>query len=194
MNRPRPARSCLVSAALISGLLATPPAAAADPVLMFVLGFARNLIESTMEERARRAPAAPAPMLPVAPAVAFKAPSAMTNDDLRALVDDSFAYLSRAQRAELYAGLEKALADPALAPERDAMVAEFVMVARQVGFTHRQLERLSAREKRAVVDQFADNYRRLPPPQQQDLIRQLQLRALPLPADLNDMMLTALAP
>lgn len=192
MIRRRHARSCLPLAALLGALLAPAPAAA-DPVLMFVLGFAKNLIESNMAARAKRGPSAPAP-LAAPPAVGFKAPAAMTSEDLRALVDDNFTYLSRAQRAELLAGLEKTLADPGLAGQREAILGQFVAVARQVGFTHRQLGSLSAREKREIVDQFVANYRHLPPHQQQDLVEQLRQRALPLPSDLNDMMLTALAP
>lgn len=170
------------------------PLHAADPLLMFFLGFAKNVIESHLEANAARTPPSlpPAPQPPL-PAVAFKAPAAMTSEDLRLLVNDSFAYLGRQQRAEILAGLEKALADPALAGQRETILAEFMSVARQVGFTHRQLDRLSGVQKRALVEQFAANYRSLPPEQQRQLLEQLRLRALPLPADLNDMMMTALA-
>jgi hypothetical protein len=170
-------------------------ARAADPVLMFFLGFAKNLLESHLEANAARAPA-PQPMLPQAPllpAVAFKTPGSMTSEDLRTLINESFAYLDRGQRAELLAGLEKTLADPALADHREAIVAEFMNVARQVGFTHRQLDRLSRSQKRAVADQFVANYRRLPAQEQQQVIEHLRMRALPLPEDLHAMMMTALA-
>lgn len=189
------ARSCslAVGALTLVLALATLPARAADPILMFVLGFAKNLIESNLEANAKKPAPLPLNPLPPVPAIAFKAPAAMNSDDIRALVEDSFAYLSRAQRAELLAGLERALADPVLAPQRDAILAEFVTVARQVGFTHRQLDRLSGTQKRALAEQFAADYRSLGPDQQQALIQQLRLRALPLPTDLNEMMLTALA-
>ena len=117
----------------------------------------------------------------------------MDENDLRALVDESFGYLTAAQRAELLAGLEKALADPANRPYREAIIMQFVGVARQVSFTHRSLDRLSADDKRALAERFAANYRSLAPEQQQALTQQLRARALPLPADLNDMMLSALA-
>ncbi len=170
-------------------------ARAADPVLMFFLGFAKNLLDSHLEANAAKAPA-PQPMPPEAPllpAVAFKAPASMTSEDLRVLVNESFAYLDRQQRTELLAGLEKTLADPTLSEHREAIVGEFMNVARQVGFTHRQLDRLSRSQKRAVADQFAANYRRLPAQEQQQLIEHLRMRALPLPEDLHDMMMTALA-
>lgn len=169
-------------------------ARAADPVLMFFLGFAKNVLDSHLEANAARSPA-PQPITPEPPlpAVAFKAPGSMTNEDLRVLVNDSFAYLSRQQRAELLEGLEKTLADPALAVHREAIIGEFMNVARQVGFTHRQLDRLTRTQKRALADQFATNYRRLPTHEQQQLVEQLRMRALPLPEDLHDMMMTALA-
>lgn len=181
---------------LVALLLVAAPmtARAADPVLMFFLGFAKNLIESHLEANAAKTPA-PQPMAPqpALPAVAFKAPGSMTREDRRLLVNESFAYLTRQQRAELLDGLEKALADPALAAERETILAEFMNVARQVGFTHRQLDRLSRTQKRALAEQFAANYRRLPAQEQQQLAEHLRMRALPLPEDLHDMMMTALA-
>ncbi len=188
-----PVRSCSLAACALTFALTSLPARGADPILMFVLGFAKNVIESNLEANANKPAPLPLNPLPPLPAVAYKAPAAMTNDDLRALVEDSFAYLDRAQRVELLTGLEKTLADPALALHREAILGEFVMVARQVGFTHRQLDRLSSAQKRALADQFAANYRSLSPAEQQALMQQLRQRALPLPADLNEMMLTALA-
>jgi hypothetical protein len=186
-------KALLLCTAALTFVAAPLPARAADPVLMFFLGFARNLLESHLEANAPKAPAAPivAPQ-PAPPEVAYKAPGSMTNDDLRAVVNDSFAYLNRQQRAELLDGLEKTLADPALAAQRDIIVGEFMTVARQVGFTHRQLDRLSRSQKQALANQFAANYRSLPLPEQQRLAEHLRMRALPLPEDLHDMMMTAL--
>lgn len=188
-----PARAAGLALALVLALSAG-PAAAFDPVLMFFLGFARNLIESAIEANAAKPAApviatAPAP-LPAPPA---KPAAHMDENDLRVLIDDSFGYLSSSQRAELLAGLEKALSDPANTPYREAILTQFVGVARQVGFTQRQLDRLSVEDKQALAQRFALNYRTLPPQHQQALAQQLQARALPLPPDLNDMMLSALA-
>ena len=184
-------RSRLSSLVLLMALaLQAGPARAIDPVLMFVLGFAKNLVESAIERNAAKP--TPAAVLP-APAPPPKAVTRMDESDLRALVDESFGYLSGAQRAELLAGLDRALSDPANGAYREAILAQFVGVARQVSFTHRQLDRLSAEDKRALAERFAVNYRTLTPEQQQQLTQQLRARALPLPADLNDMMLSALA-
>jgi len=177
---------------VVSGLLlVATPARAADPLLMFVLGFAKNLIESAAQ--ARKPAATPKPYAEnVAPLPQAKPAATMDEADLRALVDESFTYLSRAQRAELLAGLDRALSDPANSAYREAILTQFVGVARQVQFTHGQLDRLSLEDKRAVAERFADNFRRLDPQQQQALLEQLRTRALPLPSDLNDMMLAAL--
>ena len=175
--------------------MAATPARAADPVLMFLIGWAKNMIESHIEESAKRRP--PAPTATVAPFVAAPAipqlPAKVTEGDLRALVDDGFAYLSTAQRKELLDSVQKALNDPANSAHKEEILAQFANVARQAGFTHRQLDRLSAEQKRSLAQQFALNFRQLSTDQQQDLLQQLRGRALPLPSDLNEMMLTALA-
>ena len=160
---------------------------AADPLTLFLLGFAQNLITSAIEAR-EAAPNVPA----TAPIPPMKPPASMDEADLRTLVDESFVYLTRAQRAELLAGLNKALSDPANTAQREAILTEFVNVARQIQFTHRQLNRLSDEQKRTVASRFAEHYRSLTAEQQQSLREQLTLNALPLPADLTEMMLAAL--
>lgn len=181
-------RRTLAAAALSLGCAShSHHAQAADPVLMFVLGFAKNLIESSLKSGATKndAPASVAPP--------SKSASAMSDADLRVVIEESFSYLTPAQRSELIAGLDKALSDPANSAYREAIITQFLGVARQVRFTHAQLDRLSADQKRALADQFAANFRTLSTDQQQALLGQLRQRALPLPADLNDMMLATLA-
>ena len=173
-------------------------ARAADSLLMFVLGFGKNLVESSMQdEKARRGKAwgsnvasAPVPAALQSP----KTPASMNQEDLRALIDESFVYLSRSQLAELHAGLDKALADPANSAQREAILNQFVAVARQVQFIHGQLNHLSPDDKRLLVARYAANFRTLSPDQQQALLEQLRQHELPLPTDLNDMMLAALTP
>jgi len=163
-------------------------ARAADPLTMFLLGFAQNLISSAIEAH-EAGPNSPATV----PMAVIKPPASMDEADLRALVDESFVYLTRAQRAELLAGLDKALSDPANTAQREAILTEFVNVARQIQFTHRQLNRLSDEQKRTVASRFADHFRSLTPEHQQAMLERLRLHALPLPADLNEMMLAELA-
>jgi len=158
---------------------------------MFLIGWAKNIIESHIEAEAQKQVA---PVSTFAPPVVPKAPGKVTERDLPTLVNDGFPYLSASQRAELLTGLEKALADPANSAHKDEILAQFANVARQSSFTHRQLDRLSGSEKRALAQQFAANFQTLSPDQQQDLLQRLKERALPLPSDLNEMMLSALAP
>jgi len=156
---------------------------------MFLLGFAQNLITSALEAHEAES-SAPA----IVPLPAMKPPASMDEADLRALVDESFVYLTRAQRAELLAELDKALSDPANISQREAILTEFVNVARKIQFTHRQLNRLSDEQKQTVARRFAEHFHSLAPDQQQSLRARLQSRALPLPADLSEMMLAALSP
>lgn len=173
----------------LATVLAPTPAYALDPVTLFVLPFIRNLIDSAIESHRSKAPArAPAPVS------ASQPPASLGESDLRTLVDESFAHLTSAQRAELLESLDKTLSDPANAPHRAMIISQFVNVARQVQFNHVQLNRLSAEEKRILAERFASNFRNLTPEQQQSLQEQLTQRALPLPADLNDMMLAAVGP
>lgn len=173
-------------------------ARAADPLLMFMLGFAKNLIETSMQEQtARRGKAGGTNVVSVPVPAIFqspKTPASMDQEDLRALIDEGFAYLSRPQLAELHAELEKVLADPANSAHREAILNQFVAVARQVQFIHGQLNHLSPDDKRLLTERFAANFRTLSPDQQQALLEQLRQRALPLPTDLNEMMLAALTP
>ena len=187
----------LLRAIVIVAAFAQPIAArAADPLLMFVLGFAKNLIETSMqEEKARRGKAGGSNMASAAVPATLnspKTPASMDQEDLRVLIDESFVYLSRSQLVELHAGLDKALADPANSAHREAILNQFVTVARQVQFTHGQLNRLSPDDKRLLAERFAASFRTLSPDQQQGLLEQLRQRVLPLPSDLNDMMLAAL--
>jgi predicted nucleic acid-binding protein len=165
------------------------PAQAFDPLTMFLLGFARNLIESAVEAHRSR----PAPRVIAPPTPTPKAAESLNEAELRALVDESFPHLTRMQREELLASLERTLADPANASQRQLILTQFVNVARQIQFTHVQLNRLSDEEKRVLAERFASNFRTLTPDQQQSLQEQLTQRARPLPVDLNDLMLAAVS-
>ena len=182
----RAARRLGLAMGLAMALL-PPPAGAFDPLTMFLLGFARNLVTSAIESHKSQPPARV-----VAPIPALKPPGTLDESDLRALIDQSFAHLSSAQREELFASLDRTLSDPANAPQRQAILSQFVNVARQVQFNHLQLNRLSSEQKQLLAQQFAVNFRTLTPAQQQAVQEQLTQRALPLPSDLNDMMLSAL--
>jgi len=177
--------------------LAPVPAHAADPLLMLLLGFIQNRIETVMNERANAPRTTSVPSAPVFTPIPLVRHDPKTSppeaSELRALVDSSFTYLSRAQRDELVNGLEKTLADPVNAPHRTAILNQFIGVANQVRHAHDTLDRLTPDEKRFVATQFTRNFRQLSADQQQALVEQLRMRALPVPSDLTDMMLAELA-
>jgi hypothetical protein len=176
---------------VLAAALASAPggAHAADPVLMLLLGFVQNRINTLSAEKPAPAPKASAP----APRLAPKPIGEMQIDDLRLVVDESFGYLSRSQRNELVTGLDRVLADPANAPHRLSIIMQFLQIAQQVRHAHDTLDRLSPEQKRLVATQFTRNFRELAPEQQSALSEQLRQRALPVPADLSEMMLTELA-
>lgn len=176
--------------ALAAALACAPTGAhAADPVLMLLLGFVQNRINTLSGEKA--APATP-PVAP-APRLAAKPINEMQIEDLRVVVDESFSYLSSSQRSELVSELGRVLADPANAPHRLGIIMQFLQIAQQVRHAHDTLDRLSPEQKRLVATQFTRNFRELAPDQQSALSAQLRMRALPVPADLGEMMLAELA-
>jgi hypothetical protein len=191
MNAHRSAsrRHALLFALFLGVVTHTAPARAGDPLLMFVLGFAKNLLDSSISASKKRAPE-PAVVAPLPPQ---KHASAMTEADLRALADASFTHLTAGQRRELVDGLERTLADPANNAHRESIIHQFVNVARQIQFTQAQLNRLSSEQKQGLAEQFAANFRQLSSADQHAVLEQLRARTMPVPADLNEMMLTALA-
>ena len=120
--------------------------AAADPVLMFLLGFARNLLESHLA----RPPRAPAPEFVPEMARAYPGTS-VEPDHLRRLIDDSFLYLKAAQRQEIFESLHAALSNPKNAALSGAMIHYFAEKALTVRSAQITLSQLSGREKESLA-------------------------------------------
>lgn len=184
-----------LAASLAALVLALAPAGAnaMEPVLMFLLGFVQNRLNTLANER-QPARIAPQPTVPVQPApLAHKPLAEMNREDLRAVIDQSFVYLSRAQRAELLAGLVQVVDNPAHAGDRALILGQFLDIAHRVRFTHDTLDRLSPEQKRMVAGHFSDNLRAMDPALRDGLRAQLRARTLPVPADLSELMLGELA-
>ncbi len=162
----------------------TAPALAADPVLMFLLSAAREAIAASM----RRAPAEPA--YPAPPADVY--PGTMVQPaDIRRLIDEGFGYLTDAQREEIFAALHAGLLDPRNAGVRASMIEYFADRALTVRAARERLARLSQREKEQLASDFRSTLGTLPPEEAERMVELLRGRLLPLPADLNDMLLGA---
>ena len=176
-------RKGVLFAVLIAGVV-TP--AAADPVLMFLLGIARDLIEAQVT-RSRNAPA------PVyVPDVARVYPgTSVEPDHLRRLIDDSFPYLSDSQRKEIFGSLNAALADPKNAAVRGPMIEYFADKALTVRAAQQKLAQLSSGEKENLAAGFRKEINTLSVEEQTQLGELLRNRLLPIPSDLNQMLLAA---
>lgn len=177
----------------IAGLLlavASTQALAVDPLVLFLLRMLRDQIAMSAAEAAWGAMTRPAPrtygyLAPPAP-VAVPEPE---DQRLRTLIDQSFTYLTDAQREQVYAGLMKILSDPDNRALRPQIVESFTRTAQAVRTAQQALQNLGPDEKRALVLQARDEFVRLPPQERRQMMDLLATGHVPLPPDLTDMML-----
>jgi hypothetical protein len=161
------------------------PARAADPVLMLLLNVARELIEAQANARAK----APQ-VIPLPEPGRFYAGTSVEPGHLRVLIDDSFPYLSDKQRGEVYEALHAQLSDPKNAAVRATMIDFFVVRAANVRAAQQQLQQLSAREKERIASEFKLEVAALSAEEQEKLGELLRQRLLPVPNDLNQLLLS----
>ena len=168
-------------------------AAAADLILLLLLRVMRDQAISTSIERGvgamRQEPGPPAPVF------GYALPTPPVSDGteeqrLRALIDESFLHLTVTQRDAVFAAMQKILNDPQHAQIKPQIVAEFALKARTVRDGYRSLDRLTYAEKRALAVQAKEEFQRLPAGERQQLLEALQSGMLPLPRDLNAIMVT----
>ena len=152
---------------------------------MFLISMARNLIEN----HAARAPAANAAPMPEVSRV--YPGTTVEPDQLRRLIDDSFLYLSDRQRAEIFDSLHAALVDPKNAAVRGTMIDFFVNKALTVRAAQLQLAQLSRRDKERLAGEFGKEIASLPAEERSQLGELLRQGLLPIPSDLNQLLLAA---
>ena len=164
--------------------VATP--ASADPVLMFLLGIAREMVES----HANRPRGGAAPEL--VPDMALVYPGTLVEPDhLRRLINDSFLYLSDAQRKEIFDSLHEALSNPKNAAVRGAMIEYFAEKALTIRAAQIKLSQLSWREKELLAGDFKKEISSLSDEDKAQLGELLHSGLLPVPTDLNQLLLAA---
>jgi hypothetical protein len=163
------------------------PAWAIDPLLMLLLGIARDRIV------AKAVQAATDPQLAARGDVpAVYVGTTVRPDQLQRLIDDSFAYLSESQRAEIFDALNAELVKPKNAAVRGAMIQYFAEKALAVRAAQLQLARLSQPEKERLARQFGQEVAALPEREQRELGEVLRQGLLPVPHDLGQLLLAAL--
>jgi len=152
----------------------------ADPLLMFLLSVAKEIATLPPAQ-------APAPeSLPQTYPGTTVEPT-----QLRRLIDESFLYLSSAQRAEVFEALNAELVKPQNATLRGPMLEQFAQRAFEVRMAQQRLERLSASEKQVLASEFQKEVHSLPPEDLLQVREALQKNVLPVPSDLNRLLLAA---
>ncbi|TAN54228.1 MAG: hypothetical protein EPN19_07245 [Betaproteobacteria bacterium] len=168
---------------LLSALAA--PAQALDPMLMFLLSAAREVISAAA--RAEKTPALPAPV-----ATTRYPGTAVEPEDMRRLIDECFTYLSDAQRREIFDSLHAQLMDPKNAAVRGSMIEYFASRAAAVREAQLRLAKLSGPERDRLVTEFKVAVAAMTPEEAGALATLLRQGVLPVPGDLNDQLLAAI--
>ena len=157
--------------------------ARADPLLMFLFGVAKEI--ASIPPAAQ--PLGTAPELPQTYPGTTVPP-----EGLRRLIDESFTYLSDGQRAEVFEALNAELLKPANATLRGPIIETFSARAFQVRTAQQQLEKLSPRQMQVLAADFQKEAKALPEEELAQLRQALEKNLLPVPGDLNRLLLTTL--
>jgi hypothetical protein len=170
----------------IALLACAPSARAADPILMFLLSVAREMVTNAITSHLAQ------PRVPE-PAVTYPG-TAVEPAHLRRLIDECFFYLSSAQRAEIFESLNAELLKPKNAAVRGPMIEYFADRALQVRAAQMRIAQLSYREKQQLAEEFRRETAAIPGEERARLQEVLERGLLPVPSDLNQLLLAALEP
>jgi len=110
---------------------------------------------------------------------------------VRRLIDDSFIYLSPRQRAEVFDALHAELMKPQNYAVRASAIEYFAQRALQVRAATLRLAQLSQREKQSLADEFRAELQSIPAEEQETLRTVMEKGLLPVPSDLNQLLLAA---
>jgi hypothetical protein len=164
------------------------PAAAADPLTLFLLRMLRDQVISRAIEAGVSASQSQPQAKPEVP-VPSREPVPPEGQWLRGLIDESYAHLNAQQREELHASLMRILADPKNAAVRADIIAEFTRQSIAMRDAHRQLSRLSESDMKTIAVEARQEFERLPPEQRQQLMQALRQGVPGVPRALHDMMM-----
>ena len=154
---------------------------------MLLLGIAREMAFNYIRERLA------APRDPDPPPMPTAYPGTTVEPaHVRRLIDEGFGYLSRGQRDEVFESLHASLMDPKNAAVRASMIEYFADRAIAMRAAQDRLASLSGSEKSRLAAEFRQEVAELPPEEADQLADLLRRRVLPVPRDLNDMLLSEL--
>lgn len=171
---------------LLLAALALP--ARADPLLMFLLSVAREMVTSAVKRDLASRPAVPDPLPEV------YGGTTVQPDQLRALIDDAFSYLGPDQRDEVFQSLHAELIKPKNAAVRAPLIQYFAERAVAVRSARARLARLSQAEMGLMAAEFGRQVRDITDEDRDQLREVLRMGLLPVPDALGSMMLAALGP
>ena len=161
-------------------------ALAVDPLTLILLRILRDQIITAAAEAAYNKMTEKPPPGPIV----FPAhPYDLDDARLRTLIEEGFVHLTSAQREEVFAGVKRILADPKNATMRLHIIEELALKASAVRQAHENLNNLSYDRKRLVASEAREQYRKLEPEERQQMLAVLQSGVMPIPRDLNDMIL-----
>lgn len=162
------------------------PPAAADPLLMFLIGVAREMVT----DHAGGPKSAAAPEILPDPR-RFYPGTQVEPAQMRRLIDESFLYLGDGQRREIFEALNTAILDPRNAAVRGAMIEYFAEKAYTVRQAQLRLAQLTDRDKARMAAEFKADLVSLNDDDLAQLEKLLRSGLLPVPSDLNQLLLAA---
>jgi hypothetical protein len=169
---------------LFAGVVAP---AAADPIILFLIGIARDMAVKHAVSKLHEQITRPRP-----PDLSRVYPgTSVEPEHLRRLIDESFLYLNDSQRGEVFNALHEELLKPRNAAVRLPMIEYFADRARTVRAAQLKLSQLSQRDKERVAADFKAELAALTADDQAELGDLLRSGLLPVPTDLNQLLLAA---
>lgn len=162
--------------------------AQADPLLMFLFSVAREMV---VDHATRPRQAAVEPEQPMPDWSKVYPGTSVEPEHMRQLIDDSFLYLSRDQRQEIFDSLNAALLNPKNAAVRGSMIEYFAEKALTVRAAQLQLARMPWSEKQRLAEEFKSEVAALSAEDQKQVGELLRSGLLPVPGDLNQLLLAA---
>ena len=151
----------------------------ADPIVMFLIGMARDMAAKAIEEHLAK---------PV-PEPETYGGTTVQPAHLRQLIHDSFLHLSDSQREEIFQALNAELVKPENNVIRASIIEYFSQRALQVRIAHMQLAQLNSAQMQHLAFEFRKEIRGMPEEQMKELRDTLEQGLLPVPADLNRLLL-----
>jgi hypothetical protein len=167
---------------LFAGLVAP---AAADPILMLLMSIARNMVTS----HAQKPDSEKLLEGEIFDAAKVYPGTLVEPDQIRRLIDDSFLYLGDRQRQEIFDSFNAELLKPKNAAVRGAMIEYFTDRALVVRAAQLQLAQMPWDEKERMALEFKAELDALPAEERVQIGELLRKRMLPVPGDLNQLLL-----